>query len=346
MHTTSRYALTLVLFLLPALSLRAADVAIPAGTLMECTLNEPSFSSATTSIGDPFLCYPRNIQEFGHPVFPRGTYIVGHLEDARDPGHFVGKGYLKMEVDRIGLPTTDIPLRAKVIAVSGYKADKHGDVLGHGHATRDIVEWSLPPLWPWKILTLPARGPRPTLKGEVRMTLRIMDDFVVPQQVAENTPPRLLLPPLQKPEKGWHSFGSPTGSPQPYSTPAARTIAAAVFDSGPYHATTLDGASRVTAQPAGVSLDSAVSAQPVLATDASALEWPKNVTVFVLADSSVIPVQEYWRDGEALVYDLTTGEESAVPLSRIDWSSTARLNWQRGIRVSLHGPAGGAAGSQ
>src|SRR5215467_9239772 len=156
------------------------EVVLPAGTLLTCMLDEPNFSSATASVGDPFLCHPRIMQMFGKTVFPRGTYLVGHLEADKDPGHFVGKGYLKLSFDRIGLADTDLPLPAKVIAVKGYRVDKEGKIIGHGHATRDVVEWMLPPLWPWKVLTLPARGPRPTLKGEVAVTLRIMEDVIVP----------------------------------------------------------------------------------------------------------------------------------------------------------------------
>jgi len=43
------------------------------------------------------------------------------------------------------------------------------------------VEWLIPPLWPWKILTLPAKGPRPALKGEAQVTVRLMDDIDVPR---------------------------------------------------------------------------------------------------------------------------------------------------------------------
>jgi hypothetical protein len=42
------------------------------------------------------------------------------------------------------------------------------------------VGWAIPVLWPVKILTLPVRGPRPTLKGEVRITLRLLEDVEVP----------------------------------------------------------------------------------------------------------------------------------------------------------------------
>jgi len=57
-----------------------------------------------------------------------------------------GKGYLKIEFDRIGFPESDIPVPSKIIAAKGYRVDKKGDIVGKGHATRDTVEWLLPPL--------------------------------------------------------------------------------------------------------------------------------------------------------------------------------------------------------
>src|SRR5262249_14033911 len=159
----------------------AQDYVVPAGTLLHCTLDEPNFSSATVTVGDPFVCQLKSLNQFGHSVLPRGSYLAGHLEAEKDPGHFVGKGFLKLEFDRVCLPNTCIPVPGKVVAVQGYRVDRRGDVIGHGHPTRDAVEWLLPPLWPWKVLTLPARGPRPTLKGEVPMTLRLMDDIEIPR---------------------------------------------------------------------------------------------------------------------------------------------------------------------
>ena len=37
---------------------------IPAGSLLECTLEEPNFSSASAEAGDPLLCHTRGVQEF------------------------------------------------------------------------------------------------------------------------------------------------------------------------------------------------------------------------------------------------------------------------------------------
>src|SRR5882724_3778080 len=190
------YASLAVLVLGLTLSASTRDVVLPAGTLLQCTLNEPNFSSASVAVGDPVLCHLRGITSFGQQAFPRGSYLVGHLESAKDPGHFFGKGNMKLLFDRIGLPNGDLPLDAKVIATRGYKVNREGEIVGKGHAKRDVIEWMLPPLWPWKVLMLPARGPRPALKGESVISLRLMDDVQVPQ-VAQRLGP------------GWHYFGEP-----------------------------------------------------------------------------------------------------------------------------------------
>src|SRR5260221_12120529 len=170
-------------------AVQAQDLLVPAGTLLQCTMSEPNFSSATASVGDPVLCHLKSFQEFGRTEFPRGIMLTGHLEEENDPGHFVGKGYLKITFDRVIVPTGDVPLPTKVIAAKGFKVDKQGDIKGKGHAKRDVVEWMIPPLWPWKVVSLPFRGPRPTLKGEEPMQLRLMDDIVIPRTLAQISHP-------------------------------------------------------------------------------------------------------------------------------------------------------------
>jgi hypothetical protein len=91
-------------------------------------------------------------------------------------------------------PDTVIPVEARVVAVPGYNVDHYGRILGKGHTTRDIIEWSIPILWPIDLIMLPRRGPRPTLKEETRLTLKIMDDIGIPDHPQEQYPddtPRL-----------------------------------------------------------------------------------------------------------------------------------------------------------
>ena len=212
MWRTYALVLPLFIFLLQG-STRAQDVVVPAGTLLHCTLDEPNFSSATVAVGDPVLCHLRSLQQFGRTIFPRGSYLQGHLEAAKEPGHFFGKGFLQIQFDRIGLPSTDMPIPSKIVQAHGFKVDRQGDIVGHGHAKRDVVEWMIPPLWPWKVVSLPARGPRPTLKGEEQLTLRLMEDVVLPRTA-------IVLPP------GWHFFGERSALSSVAPVPAASTSTA------------------------------------------------------------------------------------------------------------------------
>jgi hypothetical protein len=193
-----------LLFLAP-LSAFSSQQMIPAGALIQCTVSEPKLSSKTTAIGDPVLCQVGHSERFGRVVLPYHSFLVGRFEDYKDPGHFVGKGWMELKFDRMVVePNTVIPLDAKVVAVPGYNVDRDGRILGKGHATRDTVMWSIPILWPIDLLMLPERGPRPTLKTETRLTLKVMDDLEVPNTdqpqvdpygLTHRTPNAALQPP-------------------------------------------------------------------------------------------------------------------------------------------------------
>src|SRR5258705_8387472 len=104
MRRISAYLAVSVLFLGVQASTKAQDILVPAGTLLRCTLDEPNFSSATADIGDPVICHLSALRQFGKTVFPRGSYLGGHLEADKEAGHFLGKGYVKIEVYAIGFP--------------------------------------------------------------------------------------------------------------------------------------------------------------------------------------------------------------------------------------------------
>lgn len=169
-----------ILLALP-LSSYAAEQMIPAGSMIQCTVSEPKLSSKTTDIGDPVLCQVSHVELYGRSVLPYGSYLEGRFEDYKDPGHFIGKGWMELKFDRMFIPPGQIiPISAKVVYVPKYNVDKEGRIHGNGHPVRDTVEWLIPVLWPIDLLNLPRRGPRPVLKPETRLTLKIMDDFGVP----------------------------------------------------------------------------------------------------------------------------------------------------------------------
>jgi hypothetical protein len=159
----------------------AARQIVPAGSLINCTIAETKLSSKTTAIGDPVLCSVGITTRNGSARLPFDSYLEGRFEDYKDPGHFVGKGWMELKFDRMVVePRTVIPVSARVVDVPGYHVDKQGRILGKGHRTRDIIEWSIPILWPIDLLNLPRRGPRPTLKPETRLVVKVMDDMEVP----------------------------------------------------------------------------------------------------------------------------------------------------------------------
>lgn len=174
---------------------RSEEVVVPAGTILQCTISEPNLSSKTAEAGDPVLCDAGPLYVFGVPVLPRGAYLEGHFTDSREPGHFWGKGWMQLDFDKILLPGAEIPLSTKVTRAPHLNVDAQGKIHGTGHATRDAVEWMIPILWPEKIITLPMRGPRPTLKGEARISLKLMQDLPIPQEAAGLPSDRKLLKP-------------------------------------------------------------------------------------------------------------------------------------------------------
>lgn len=304
---------TFVIYLCLCASASAHDVVLPAGTLMQCTLNEPNFSTKTAEVGDPVVCHLRGITEFGQEAFPRGSYLVGHLDAAKEPGHFFGKGYLKLQFDRIGLPTGDLPLEAKVIATRGYKVDKQGKIDGKGHPVRDAVEWMLPPLWPWKVITLPARGPRPTLKGETVLQLRLMDDVQVPQ-VAKTFGP------------GWHFFGGPQN--ESYDQSANRP------------GISMRGSVETAGAEVSAGVDVAHASYASYVTrDVSATTpaIPSGSPVFILKSGTVLAVQSYQYQDGRLTYTLAGGGGGVISTEDVDWTTTTRVNNKRGVHMTLHG---------
>src|SRR5438552_8770129 len=287
----SRKYLILILsvFFLLVVSSAAAKDFIPAGTILHCTMDEPNFSPKTAMVGDPVLCHLGPLGSFGHSIFPRGAQLGGHLQDYKSPGHFVGKGWMAIEFDRMILPGAEVlPLAAKVIAAPHLKVDAQGDIRGRGHPKRDTILWAMPLFWPIKIFTLPARGPFPALKGENRLSLRLMEDVEVPFPTsARNSVP---MPPWSP-----SSYRSNPPAYQPASTmqheaPAVRRIT--------YYNTQQDSHSLNDAP----------------------------LTVIALQAGTAVLARSYWVEGTKMHCVSQDGAEQDVPLAAVDLTQTVKLN--------------------
>lgn len=171
-------------FLLAQANLKSQEMIVPAGTILQCTLEDANLSSKTAILNDPILCDAGSLREFDVPAFPSGAYLEGRFAAAREPGHLWGKGWIQLQFDQVLLPDGELPISVRVTSAPNLKVDRQGKIHGTGHAGRDAVEWAIPVLWPEKILTLPNRGPRPELKGEAQIRLKLMESISVPQEAA------------------------------------------------------------------------------------------------------------------------------------------------------------------
>ena len=101
---------------------------------------------------------------------------------------------MELKFDRmvVGNDTT-IPVSTRVVATSGKNpVDGDGKIHGLGHPVRDTIEWMIPVLWPIDLINLPRRGPRPELKPETRLTVKLLDDVGIPTKTEVQHQPELI----------------------------------------------------------------------------------------------------------------------------------------------------------
>jgi hypothetical protein len=284
--------------------LNAADKTelLPAGLLLTCTVDEPHLSSKTAQVGDPILCHLGTTTTLGRQAFPRGSYLTGRLDDYRDPGHFYGKGWLSIQFDRLVLPGQgEVSLAAKVVSVPRYKVDREGKIDGKGHAKRDTVEWMIPVLWPIKVLTLPGRGPYPTLKGETRITMRLMEDIILPAPATNASLRPVPMPPWARPSS---------------------TLRAPADDNQ------LRLVNAIASSPHYVPRRPIVRREPV--ADVGTV-----TTVIVMKDHSAYIARQYWLDNDQVLGIAADGSTRGIPIAEVDFTETVRLNRERNIPFAL-----------
>jgi hypothetical protein len=297
---------------IPAMT-QSPGMVLPAGMVFQCTLDEPNLSSQTVRPGDPILCRANSFGGYAYAWFPREAYLGGRFVDYRDPGHFFGKGWMKLEFDHLVLPDGIVPFPVKLAAVPTFKLDKNNRIRGKGHARRDVAEWMVPPLWPWKVLTLPRRGPRPTLGSEPRIIVRLLEDVEIPSAYTLRSslrssfalPSRPLLPSNSK----LQYWGS--------TTPAQEMVRPAIH---------------LQRRPPRLEEADAVSHRP---------------TMLMLHSGVGYLVSDYWLEGGHFHYITTTGATGVLSPASLDLDNTVKLNRERGVDFVIRSePASAESGVQ
>ena len=224
-----------------------------------------------------------------------------------------GKGSLSLEFDRLILPNAEVlPLTAKIISAPHQRIDKTGSIKGKGHPKRDAALWLVPVFWPIKVLTLPARGPFPTLKGESRLSMRLMEDVELPT-VAKAYP----APPWVNQNS---SYRSPSAI-QPAANHTPRLIPRAEYASvaSPAEIQPAAAAQNLTEAPAGRITSS--PSQPM--------------TIIALQAGSAVLARDYWVEGASIHCVAENGAEQQVPLTAVDLATTVKVNQERNVGFEL-----------
>jgi hypothetical protein len=212
---------------------------------------------------------------------------------------------MQLEFDHILLPGAELPISTRVTSVPKLKVDLEGKVHGKGHARRDAVEWAIPVLWPEKILTLPMRGPRPALKREARISLKLMESISVPQGVGGNEAyPSLVRPGAFR--------------PAPASKGSNLELAMQEISAPP------TGQPRTSAYP----LSQRLSFVPPQGQDRAASEG----TLLILKDGSAQLAKDYWfESGQKIRFLTADGKTGVFPIEALDLGTTSNVNRERGV---------------
>ena len=306
MLRTSLFRIAVVCLVASCAARAMAEEVLLAGTLLQCTLDEPNFSSRTAEVGDPVLCHIGPLSVFGRPVFPRGAYLAGRFQEYRDPGRLFGKGWIELTFDRVVLPdAVSLSLSAKVISVPNFKVNREGKIRGRGHPKRDALGWAIPVLWPVKVATLPARGPRPSLKGETRITLRLLEDVGIQAPVVAARPTS-TVPQTSRLRPSILPFREPRYEGSKESSVANATAA------------------RAQEQALGLKSDD-FREDPL----APQLTW------LILKDGGSYLVRDYWLEFGKLQCVTLDGERKLLSLTRLDLDQTVRLNQERNVQFAI-----------
>lgn len=212
-------------------------------------------------------------------------------------------------------------MSAKLVSVPHYKVNAEGSIRGRGHPRRDAIEWTIPILWPEKLITLPMRGPRPTLKGETRILLRLMEDVSIPtaaavtSTAAASPPVPLALRPRVNPSES--SSLSVSSSPRiRYGSPSVPAMEAQP---------SLTTFSRV--------MDRA-SFEDSNRPPESRRRAPRP-TVLILKNGNAHLATNHWLEADHVVYIDNDGTPQVIPIDDVDLPMSAQINGERGVPFVL-----------
>jgi hypothetical protein len=166
----------------------------------------------------------------------------------------------------------------------------------------------IPPLWPWKVVSLPFRGPRPALRGEEPMQLRLMDDIVIPRTLAQ----------ISHPDR------------PPYASSTQPSAYRVALRSSTKHLAVEKRVIPRNETPANVQTAALETAGDLQISEQQLAEpqSSKRFTILVLKSNQVYEVAEYHRDRDLLLFRDLQGRKGGVDVKDVDWRKTSEMTAQ------------------
>src|SRR5215831_6476532 len=177
----------------------APEMMIPEGTVIPVVLNE-KVSTTNVQENDPILfSMADDVRAAGHRgviLIPRGSSVVGRVVRADRAGHFFGRSWMDIRMEKIVTPTGEVydGITTKVVDINKQKGKKgdirsDGEIAGPVHRKRDTFFLVFPPTTLFQLMALPGRGPDVVLPPETRMYVKLMTPIYVERQgIAETAP--------------------------------------------------------------------------------------------------------------------------------------------------------------
>src|SRR5262245_56640302 len=162
----------------------SGSISIPAGTIIRVYPDEQIVGGTTS--GPLLFTVAADVRFFLNKpsVVPRGSKILGKMEDSSQAGRLWGRAKAHPKFMSILTPDfCEYAIDARLIGVKKYQV-REEVIIGRGHVRRDAFALLFPPTTLYQLIRLPARGPKLTIGGEEQLVIKLLEPVYVARSTA------------------------------------------------------------------------------------------------------------------------------------------------------------------
>src|SRR5262249_19023120 len=152
---------------------------IPAGTIIRVYPDEHIVAGTTS--GPLLFTVAADVRFFLNkpPIIPRGSKVLGKMENSNKAGRLWGRAKARPVFTSLLTPDfCEYAIDARLIGAKKLQV-REDVIIGRGHPRRDAFPLLFPPTTLYKLIRLPARGPRLTIGEEEQLDIKLMQPVYV-----------------------------------------------------------------------------------------------------------------------------------------------------------------------